>query len=99
MGANYGPRQGGATGQKGLGYFGAIPNKNGGVSTELSAEQDGMHFPLLVPTLTAQEIGHLTSGGTPTPEIYRKAIAHAISRGQGGKDPFATQADMPTPLP
>ena len=36
---------------KGTGWMGSLPNKAGGVSTELSSSNDGMSYPLLVPTL------------------------------------------------
>lgn len=101
------PREAGAPGMKGLGYFGAIPQPDysprGDYSTELAANMDvngrRLDFPLLVPTLSPQELQHLMSGGTPTDEIYRKAIAHAMMRGYGAKDTFATQYDLPVPLP
>lgn len=97
------PREAGAQGMKGLGYFGPVDNLRGGYSTELAADTEiggrRVDFPLMVPTLTRQELNHLLSGAQPTPEIYDKAIAHAIQRGQGAKDPFATQSDLPLPLP
>jgi len=95
----YGPRTGGAAGMKGLGYFGPVSRPDGDVSTELSAEAEGINFPLMVPTLTRQELDHILSGGSPTDEIYRKAYMHAIERGRSGKDPFATQYDTRSPLP
>lgn len=95
----YGPRMGGAQGMKGLGYFGAIPRPDGSYSTELSAEMNGIHFPLMVPTLSKEELDHLLSGGKPTDAIYQKAYSHALMRGQSGLDPFATNADLPVSVP
>lgn len=95
------PREAGAPGYKGLGYFGAIPRPDGQYSTELAADDKingkRLDFPLMVPTLSKPELDSLLSGARPTDEIYRKAIAHAIARGQGGKDPFATQFDQRVP--
>jgi hypothetical protein len=93
------PREASAPGFKGLGYFGAIDNGRGQYSTELASESDGLHYPLMVPTLTGQELRHLLSGAQPTDEIYRKAYNHAVQRGLGAKDPFATMFDQRTPVP
>ena len=90
-------REHGAPGYKGLGYFGEIPSVdkegNPSRSTELAGEMEGIHFPLLVPTLTKKEIDHLVSGKQPTDEIWDKAYEHALMRGKSGKDPFATKYD------
>jgi hypothetical protein len=90
-------REGGATGNKGLGYFGELPSVDSegrpSRSTELAGEAEGIHFPLLVPTLTKKEMDHLLSGKPATDEIWDKAYEHALMRGRGGKDPFATQYD------
>lgn len=93
------PREMGAPGMKGLGYFGALPRPGGGISTELAGEQDGLYFPLMVPTLTKEELDLLLSGGRPTETIWKKAREHAILRGQSGKDPFATMYDQQIPRP
>lgn len=88
--------------RKELGYFGVLNRPQGGVSTELSA---GFNIggkevlaPLLVPTLTRQEIDLLLSGGKPTTDIYRKSIEHAIQRLKINKSPFA-EFDEIHPLP
>jgi hypothetical protein len=90
-------REAGAPGYKGLGYFGELPSVDQegrpSRSTELAGEIEGIHFPLLVPTLTKEEINHLLSGKPATDQIWDKAYAHALMRGQGGKDPFATMYD------
>ena len=86
-----GSRQDGTT--KGEGYFGPLKRPDGGVSSELSfdTEIDGKKIfgPLIVPTLSGQELNSLLSGGKPTEEIYRKATDHALRRIKTGKSPFA----------
>ena len=78
---------------KGMGFFGLLNRPGGGVSTELSI---GTNFgngeteiPLLVPTLTKDEINHLLIDGKPTDEIIRKAHEHAKIRLTSGRSPFA----------
>jgi len=83
---------------KGKGYFGELPAADG-VMTELSASDDAGDFPLIVPTLTREELEHLQSGGQPTEEIYAKAKAWAESRKGQGRDPFATSEDLRMPVP
>lgn len=88
---------------KGRGYMGAIPTSEGIPMTELSSsfELDGqvIQHPLIVPTLTAQEIQLLQMGGEPTPEIYNKAQQFALSRIRQGLSPFATPQDLRMPMP
>jgi hypothetical protein len=88
---------------KGLGYMGAIPTSEGMKMTELSSsfEFDGqtIQYPLIVPTLSAQEIELLRMGGEPTPEIYNKAQQFALGRIQQGLSPFATPQDLRMPVP
>jgi hypothetical protein len=88
---------------KGRGYMGAIPTSEGMPMTELSSsfELDGqvIQHPLIVPTLTAQEIQLLQMGGEPTPEIYNKAQQFALSRIRQGLSPFATPQDLRMPMP
>lgn len=88
---------------KGRGYFGTIPTTEGMPMTELSSsfELDGqlIQHPLIVPTLTAQEIQLLQMGGEPTPEIYNKAQQFALSRIRQGLSPFATPQDLRMPMP
>jgi hypothetical protein len=83
---------------KGKGYFGPLKTDKG-VMTELSAADESGDFPLLVPTLTKDEVQLLTSGGQPTEEIYAKAKAWAESRKGQGRDPFATGEDLRMPVP
>ena len=88
---------------KGRGYMGAIPTSVGKLMTELSSsfELDGqtIQHPLVVPTLSPQEIELLRMGGEPTPEIYNKAQQFALGRIQQGLSPFATPQDLRMPVP
>ena len=97
------PREAGAPGYKGLGYFGSLPsigaNGKPSYSTELAGEMDGVHFPLMVPTLSKDELNHLLAGKPATDAIWKKAYDHAVMRGQGAKSPFATQYEMPVERP
>jgi hypothetical protein len=84
--------------QKGSGYFGVLKRPDGGVSTEISIgvglngkETD---IPLIVPTLTKQELNMLLKmplgkGFNPPESIIKKAVDHAQNRIQAGKSPFA----------
>jgi hypothetical protein len=88
---------------KGRGFLGAIPTSEGMPMTELSSsfELDGqvIQHPLIVPTLTAQELQLLQMGGEPTPEIYTKAQQFALDRIRQGMSPFATPQDLRMPMP
>src|SRR5690349_2801603 len=99
---DYGKRQDGTA--KGLGFFGEIPRPDGSISTELSADADidgqNVSFPLLVPTLSREEIDHLVSGKQPTPQIFDKAIGFAVQRMKAGLSPFAGHGEQgPLPQP
>lgn len=87
----YGTRVDGT--KKGTGYLGELKRPDGSVSTELSVGVDfgagETEIPLLVPTLTKDEINHLLSGKKETPQIMDKAVKHAIERLKQGKSPFA----------
>jgi len=88
---------------KGKGYFGEVPANRGGAMTELSSayDQDGnlVSHPLIVPTLTKQEIDLLGMGIEPTPEIYKKAQDYAQQRIAAGQSPFATPQELRYPVP
>lgn len=77
---------------KGPGFMGVLPNKMGGVSTELSVgvEINGKEheIPTLVPSLDKEEVDYLLAGFEPTQEIVDKAVQHAIGRIDSGKSPF-----------
>jgi hypothetical protein len=99
--APYGIRHSGQ-GAKGLGYFGALPGTDGH-STELSSEFDhngkSIEHPLLVPTLSREQINQLLGGADPSEDIYAKARAHALMRMQQGLSPFAGPQELRLPLP
>jgi hypothetical protein len=88
---------------KGKGYFGEVPMNQGGAMTEYSSAygQDGnlVSHPLIVPTLTKQEIDLLGMGLEPTPEIYKKAQDYAQKRIGAGQSPFATGQELRYPVP
>lgn len=87
---------------KGLGYFGAIPTKNGGTMTELSMGTPGdpseTFAPIINPLLSREEIDSLAAGEKPTREIYRKAQMHAKDRIEQGLSPFAGPDEV-RPIP
>lgn len=94
---NYGPREDGTP--KGVGYFGEISRTDEPdyISTELSISIGPNKkdlIPLLVPSLTAEEIAHLVDGGQPTKDIVRKAIRHAEQRQAEGKSPYAEPGEI-----
>lgn len=88
--------------KKGTGFFGLLKRPDGAVSTELSVgvEIDGREteIPLLVPSLSKDEIDFLLGGGEPTEEIMSKAFEFAVGRIKGGKSPFAGNGEQ-VPLP
>lgn len=89
---------------KGNGFFGMVPSIAGGdASSELSSafthKGQIIEHPLMVPTLSAEELKHLLSGAKPTPEIYDKAETHALMRLEQGKNPFAGPEDLRYPVP
>ena len=100
--APYGIRHSGKA-PKGLGYFGPLSHAGGSTSTELSFDfdtgQGSVDAPLLVPTLSYEEIQHLLSGSKPTREIYEKVQSWAQHRISSGKSPFAGPQDLRHPMP
>lgn len=96
--APYGVRHSGE-GVKGKGYFGALPNKAGGVSTEISAEDESGEYPLIVPTLSAEELDALLADQEPTEEMYSKARSWADTRRARGQSPFAQPNELRMPRP
>ncbi len=93
---DYGLREDGTP--KGLGFFGELKRPDGSISTELSA---GFNFdgketlaPLLVPTLSKEEIDILLSGAKPTESIYNKAANHALERMRLKKSVWADQNEI-----
>ena len=94
--SNWGTREDGTA--KGSGWLGPVrmPMGHGqdvaSYMTELSAREeiDGAErdFPLLVPTLTPQELFYLRMGNNPTDNIYAKAIEFARNQLRTGKSTF-----------
>jgi len=88
---------------KGKGFFGGIPTKDGSMMTEYSSafEVKGktVSYPLIVPTLTADELNLLRMTGEVTPEIEKKAQEFALKRLAQGKNPFASPKELRYPLP
>ena len=95
--APYGLRHSGE-GVKGKGYFGPMAGRDGTV-TELSAEDESGEFPLVVPTLTAEEIELLLAGKDPTAEMMEKASSWAATRRKRGESPFASPTEVRVPRP
>ena len=83
---------------KGLGYFGKIPTPSGKPMTEFSTafDIDGklVQAPLVVPTLTSEELQTLSSQSDIPDSVYEKARQHAVQRIKQGKDPFASGNDL-----
>lgn len=86
--------------KKGNGFLGVLPRPDGSVSSELSMGTTDVNgketeIPLLVPTLTAQEVKYLLSAPPddwphPTMKaISQKAVEFARQRAAAGKDFFA----------
>lgn len=99
--APYGVRYSGE-GVKSTGYFGFIPSPEGGVSTEISREDEyGREYPLLVPTLSREEIDELVhnQGRTFDQRIEDKAYDWAASRRKKGIGPFASPTELRYPMP
>jgi hypothetical protein len=88
---------------KGKGFFGGIPTQDGSMMTEYSSafEVGGktVSYPLVVPTLTADELNLLRSTGEVTPEIEKKAQQYALDRLAEGKNPFASPQELRFPFP
>ena len=86
----YGARTDGTS--KGDGWLGPLPTRDGQTMTELSMEMEmdgkSVLLPLLVPTLTQEEVEYLASGARPTKGIVEKAVSHAKGRMGEGKSPF-----------
>lgn len=94
---DYGQRADGS--EKGEGFLGELKRPDGDVSTELSIGVNignkEMDIPMLVPTLSKEEVKHLLDGGRPTDAIVQKAVQHAKTRMAAGQSPFAQKAESP----
>jgi hypothetical protein len=88
---------------KGKGYFGEIPTLDGSVMTEYSSAFEvgdkTISYPLIVPTLTTDELNLLRTTGNVTPEIEKKAQQFALDRLAQGKNPFASPTELRYPFP
>lgn len=106
---DYGNRADGT--KKGSGFFGEIKRPDGNVMTEISIgvglNGKETQVPLIVPTLTKQEMDYLLKNDPKAknfmskmpPTIIDKAVEHAVGRINAGRSPFADQNDKPVPLP
>jgi hypothetical protein len=104
---DYGNRTDGTA--KGTGFFGELKRPTGGVSTEISVgvgiNGKQMDIPLIVPTLTRQELDYLlktdvkskTFFNNMPPTIMDKAYEHANQRIESGMSPFAGPDDIVEP--
>jgi hypothetical protein len=85
---------------KGSGWFGHLPNQNGQISTEISADNNGMQYPMINPNMNHQDINSLLANQKPTDEMYEKAEQWAKYRQSQGKSPFISPVgEMRWPLP
>jgi hypothetical protein len=91
--APYGMRHGSIS-PKGKGFFGDLKRPDGDSSTELSSEFEyegkKVEYPLIVPTLSKEELDILLKGEKPTDDIYDKAESWAKFRIDKGMSPFAS---------
>lgn len=89
--ADYGPRHGGQ-GRKGRGFFGELKTPDGSVATEKSIGIDfgygETEIPLLVPTLTPDEVQKVLQGKEDD-GIIGKAVEFARARKRAGLPAFA----------
>lgn len=94
--------------QKGRGWLGVLQRPDGGVSTEISISTNaigGKDFPLLVPTLTRDEIDKILAIPTDDPKFFDKVPKTAISKAEAfaeqrvrdGKSPFADDQESLQP--
>jgi len=69
-------------------------DKRNELSMEGTRTGKEVQIPLLVPSLSKQQIGYLLGGNLPTQEIIRLAINHARDRIKQGKSPFAEEGEQ-----
>lgn len=85
-----------------MGYFGPLLRPDGNVSSELGFEFDHggkqVSAPLIVPTLSREQLDHLLSGDKPTDDIYDTAQQFAIERMMNGHPTWARPNEI-YPLP
>lgn len=87
--------------RKGKGWLGVLKRPDGNISTEISVgvNLDGqeVEIPLLVPTLSKDELGAILSADEKSPDfmnklpptVMQKAVEHARQRLMKGLSPFA----------
>lgn len=104
---DYGNRPDGSA--KGKGFFGELKRPDGGVSTEISVgvgiNGKEMDVPLIVPTLTKDELRYLLENNIKGKQfmqkmpksIIEKAYDHAVIRVNEGKSPFAGPDEVQEP--
>ncbi len=92
--------------QKGDGFLGVLKRPDGRVSSEISISGDaigGKDYPLLVPTLTRDEVNKILAVPVDDPKFFekipqsakRKARVFAEERVAAGKSPFASGSESP----
>lgn len=97
---SFGKRNDGTLKQNG--FLGVLSMTDGSnkKATEMSMgiNLDGKEteIPMLVPTLSKQEVDHLLLGNEATSQIRQKAIDHAIKRMRQGQSPFANNTEKPS---
>jgi hypothetical protein len=85
---------------KGKGFYGYLPNQAGGVSTEISADNNGMQYPLINPAMSRQDINSLLANQQPTDAMYRQAEQFANYRKSQGQSPFMSPiGELRYPIP
>ena len=83
---------------KGKGYFGYLDTPSGHPMTEFSSEDEYGVYPLVVTTLTKEELDRVKSEDI-TPEIEDKARSWAKTRRKAGKSPVAQSDELRMPTP
>lgn len=94
---------------KGEGYLGVLQRPDGQVSSEISISTDaigGKDFPLIVPTLTRDELDQILSIPVDDPKFFQKVPRSAIQKAEkfaeqrvkAGLSPFAGPQDRKTPV-
>lgn len=91
IGLNTGGVRYNSNGIKGNGYFGALPNANGDVSTELSGETGIGEFPLISPALSREQLARLLKNDSNIDDIYAASEGWAKQRIKNGQSPFISQ--------
>ena len=82
---------------KGSGWLGSQKRPDGKESSELTVGVnlggEETDLPLMVPSLTKDEVNHLLSGKRATRQIMDKAVNHALARKAAGKSPYASEEE------